>query len=92
MSEPQKKVVWPWVVGVLIGLPLLYVASFGLGCWQHSRERLSYKHLSCVYRPLINYTFAGPPVVRKVLWAYVDYWDDRNALETAYVREILYDQ
>ena len=33
MSEPQKKPVWPWIVPLLIGLPVLYVVSFGPVCW-----------------------------------------------------------
>jgi hypothetical protein len=36
MSE-ERKPVWPWIVGVLIGLPVLYVASFGPACWACSR-------------------------------------------------------
>jgi hypothetical protein len=29
MSEPRKKPLWPWSVALLIGLPVLYVASSG---------------------------------------------------------------
>src|SRR5262249_20296094 len=33
MVEDRKKPVWPWIVAVLIGLPALYMASFGPACW-----------------------------------------------------------
>ena len=31
------KSVWPWIAGLLVGLPVLYVASFGPACWLTSR-------------------------------------------------------
>src|SRR5258708_454712 len=33
MDAERKKRLWPWVVAVLIGMPVLYVASFGPVCW-----------------------------------------------------------
>ena len=39
MSEERKPHVWPWIAALLIGLPVLYVASFGPACWQFARER-----------------------------------------------------
>jgi len=38
MSEVRKKPVWPWIVGVLVVVPVLYVLSFGPACWLGSRE------------------------------------------------------
>ena len=32
MSDDRKKPVWPWIVALLIGVPVLYVASFGPAC------------------------------------------------------------
>jgi hypothetical protein len=29
MSDDDRKPVWPWIVAVLIGLPIVYVAMFG---------------------------------------------------------------
>src|SRR5689334_1826705 len=37
MSDECKIRVWPWIVALLIGLPVLYVASFGPACWACSR-------------------------------------------------------
>jgi hypothetical protein len=33
MNDENKKAVWPWIVALLIGLPVLYVASYGPACW-----------------------------------------------------------
>ena len=33
MSADRKKSLWPWIAALLIGLPVLYVASFGPACW-----------------------------------------------------------
>jgi hypothetical protein len=33
MGDEHKKSVWPWIAVMLIGLPMLYVASFGSACW-----------------------------------------------------------
>src|SRR5579864_4330757 len=32
MSEERKTCLWPWMVALLVGLPVLYVASFGAAC------------------------------------------------------------
>lgn len=29
MNDERKKSVWPWMLALLIGLPVLYVAAFG---------------------------------------------------------------
>jgi len=36
MSNDRKKPLWPWIVALLIGLPVLYIASFGPACWWFS--------------------------------------------------------
>jgi hypothetical protein len=52
MSEERKKPVWPWIAAVLIGLPVLYVASFGPACWIASRTGVCMSMLPVVYRPM----------------------------------------
>jgi hypothetical protein len=39
MTDARKQPLWPWIVALLIGLPVLYVASFGPACWIISRAR-----------------------------------------------------
>src|SRR5262245_7401247 len=53
MSEPKKSPVWPWIVALLIGLPVLYVASFGPACWIASRSE-NWK-ISTFYWPIQSY-------------------------------------
>jgi hypothetical protein len=38
MSEPRQNHIGLWLAGLLIGLPVLYVASFGPACWWFSKE------------------------------------------------------
>ncbi len=34
MSDERKRAgAWPWIATLLVGLPVLYVASFGPVCW-----------------------------------------------------------
>ncbi len=32
MSDGSARPLWPWIVALLIGVPMLYVASFGPAC------------------------------------------------------------
>jgi hypothetical protein len=43
MSDDRKKPLWPWIVALLIGLPVLYVASFGPACWFASNTGVAYR-------------------------------------------------
>jgi hypothetical protein len=36
MNDDRKKPILPWIVALLIGLPVMYVASFGPACWRTS--------------------------------------------------------
>lgn len=47
MSEERKNPVWPWIAALLIGLPVLYVASFGPACWLIWNVKLS--------QPMLNF-------------------------------------
>jgi hypothetical protein len=52
MGEKRKKPVWPWIVALLIGLPVLYVVSFGPACWLTDRGVIP-EELACqFYDPL----------------------------------------
>jgi hypothetical protein len=53
MSD-SKPSVWPWVVVVLVCLPLLYVALFGPACWLAGRSVLPGRQTSAIYRPLVR--------------------------------------
>src|SRR5262249_16584066 len=38
MSD-ERKSVWPWIKAVVVGLPVLYVASFGPACWLTAQQQ-----------------------------------------------------
>jgi hypothetical protein len=40
MSD-ERKPLWPWIVAMLIGLPVMYVASIGPALWISDREILA---------------------------------------------------
>jgi len=52
MSDEREYPLWPWVVGLCVGLPVLYVVSFGPACWITSRLNLPGDWLVVVYRPV----------------------------------------
>jgi hypothetical protein len=64
MSEEQRESVWQWIVAMLIGLPLLYVASFGPACWICWRRQWESPTLSVAYAPIIWLMQNGPDPVR----------------------------
>src|SRR5262245_62007332 len=78
MSE-QRKSLWPWIVALLIGLPVLYLASFGPVCWWFSEvsaanfSRIHAEQASRaphVYWPVGWIAIHGPPHVRRAVGWY----------------------
>ncbi len=53
MTSDHKKSIWPWISALLIGLPLLYVASFGPACWLHEWKRIGESSIPSAYFPLL---------------------------------------
>ena len=43
-----------WTLACAVGLPVLYVASFGPACWIADRELLSEYTVEFVYRPAVS--------------------------------------
>src|SRR5262245_55848704 len=52
MTDDPKKPLWPWIVALLIGLPAMYVASFGPACWLMSRTTVCTKAITAAYQPI----------------------------------------
>ena len=81
MSEARKKAgVWPWIVALLIGLPGLYVVSFGPACWYASHYvenhgKAPKPWIGCLHFPLGRLAIDGPPAIagplRKFASAYI---------------------
>src|SRR5262245_39535444 len=77
MSENRKIRVWPWITALLIGLPVLYVVSFGPACWISSRGPVgtsetsarSAKIVCIAYRPMMWICDTSPKFVRSgIAW------------------------
>ena len=67
MREERENPVWPWVVVLLIGLPVLYVASFGPACWLARPTDRLWSCVATVYGPLGRIAVDGPGVFREPL-------------------------
>jgi hypothetical protein len=66
MSDDRKKHLWPWIAGLLIGLPVLNVASFGPACWIANRsERIK---IPTFYWPIQTYVPYCPGGAAAVAW------------------------
>jgi len=72
MSDEMKRPgSWPWVVAVLIGLPVLYVATFGPAVWSTARGHLDRPIVERAYWPLLWTIVYGPEAASTPLkwWA-----------------------
>jgi len=70
---------------VLIGVPVLYVASIGPACRLRSSGLISYDRLNRANRPLVNLAFHGPEIVQGFLKSYVELWDGGQTLLIAHI-------
>ena len=67
----DRKPLWPWIAALLIGLPLLYVASFGPVNWiRYPKGSSSGSAVATFYRPLRFAMYAGPSWVSDPLLNY----------------------
>jgi len=76
MSEERKRPVWPWVAFLLIGLPVLYVASFGPACWAMDCTRQGHRVVAAVYRPLLWLAVSGPSALSIAIFRYARLYAD----------------
>ncbi len=52
MSDDRKKSLWPWIVALLVALPLIYVVSFGPACWASLRMKTGGGLVGAIYHPV----------------------------------------
>lgn len=62
------------LIAALIGLPVLYVASFGPACWLVDRDLAPVRPLAIAYYPILRYCVAD-----SLPSPYFTYWLDRYA-------------
>ena len=51
--DNERKPLWPWIMALLVALPVLYVLSFGPACWLNERGFLGMNAVSSVYSPVL---------------------------------------
>ena len=82
MSEERKKPVWPWIAALLIGLPVLYLASFGPAYWltgnaspfsDRENAYIAYCAFDAFYRPLWLLAEQSD-VTQNAIWQYWHLW------------------
>ncbi len=60
-----------WTLAAVVGLPVLYVASFGPACWFTSRAHIWYFNLPSVYSPIL-FTLSDKGIVGNVVRWYAE--------------------
>jgi hypothetical protein len=73
MSEDRSKSAWPWIVGLLLALPTLYIASFGPACRFGQRGMISARAVKMAYRPILAAMDEGPEPVERMLRSYAGF-------------------
>ena len=90
MVDDRKRPVWPWIVAVLTGLPVIYVASFGPAVWVMDSVGSGNITVSVVYRPMLALIRHGPPPLSNAILRYAnllarDRWNVELSLWHGYV-------
>ncbi len=71
MSDDRKTSVWPWTMAILIGAPVLYVASFGPACRLAAENISLTERLMIIYKPCLDLALDGPSMAREPLELWV---------------------
>src|SRR5436190_1964410 len=67
-----------WTLAAVVGLPVLYVASFGPACWLCEKGILGQKTAWVLYRPWTMTVVCGPPVIGRALDKYAKFCGDQT--------------
>jgi hypothetical protein len=86
MTSDRKQPIWPWIAALLIGLPVLYVASFGPACWWRAMtlpDNQSTTVAPRVYWPIGWLAANSPPYSRDgIFWYATRGWRNRVVVPT----------
>ena len=88
----ERKPVWPRIAALLIGLPLLYVASFGPACWISDRMQPEGNIVSLVYRPVLWLWINGPDWIQTGIANYASIGSHSNVSAGYEPPEIHFDE
>jgi hypothetical protein len=90
MSEEREKPVWPWLVAVLIWLPVLYVASFGPACWLVDRDWSYASTTASVYWPVVRLAYSGPDWIKRPIQWWTSVGTEDGISEQPFVIDLLW--
>ncbi len=72
MGDDRKTPLWPWIAALLIGLPVLYVASFGPACWLCENDVIAQRHAWLAYRPITWTCTKAPDTISNAILFYAE--------------------
>jgi len=78
--KESKRYLWVFVA-TLVGLPLIYIASFGPACKLCEDERMSPRTCWMNYRPLTWLVVHRPPLLGEPLQAYARRWGEWGRID-----------
>jgi hypothetical protein len=70
MTDRKKPTAGFWITVALVAVLVLYPLSFGPACWLARREMLEIPAVAHLYGPIVEYAFAGPKLIRRVIGWY----------------------
>ena len=59
-----------WTLAAAIGVPGLYILSFGPACWMVDRGNVAARPVAMLYRPILVVILNGPEICRSALTSY----------------------
>ena len=69
----ERRPLWPWIVALLIGLPVLYVASFGPACRLVEHDVLPKETLTDrFFSPCLDVVVDGPAPLETIISTWVN--------------------
>jgi hypothetical protein len=76
--DDERRPLWPWIAALLIGLPALYVLSFGPACWISSRKDSGASMIPVVYAPIVNCLRSKNMAIRRTIDLLIGTWCIEN--------------
>ena len=78
-----------WTLAAAVGVPALYVVSFGPACWISSQtldrvDRIEAQTLNMIYQPILSLAWNGPSIVKGPARWYMRLWSS-DRWEIGYV-------
>jgi hypothetical protein len=74
-----KRPLWPWILGLLIGLPVLYIASFGPACWLEDRALVPLGSVKSAHKPVVFVLRYCPNSVCIAMYNYGMLWSKEKS-------------